>query len=1061
MLALALAPLLVTGCYRATGLQRNPNTAEVIPETGGDRVPGLKSIAGPGDYFVGNDFVQVAVDGTPYGSTLQQPLAGALSGGGIVDAGYVLLDSSYRRVAAPADVMNRLTPVVNQDPSLQMVFTQFNTTNPGYYSYLTMQGAISDPNHSIPGATWDGNNLVQGVAVTHMVFVGTLDHFLSVQTTVTNNSAATVGIQNIGDSLLQQGVAGYRFAVPATYDINGNVLNPRWGVEIPGSDFTQPLATAVQAHEVALISTELTSNTMDAHCAIGILPMDANNLLVTSDPQDVFTQLRPVVPQRLVVGSLASAAGLAPGASMVYNRRYYFVGGPSGAANYPSSTTGIFNMMDVDKFVNLRPETYGWFLFTVGGSAIRQGPVPAEIRIERNMGTEGSPVWELQRVECMSPVNSVSTPGSLPSSVLDVLLPTGSYRVVARNQTNEFVKTLFTNTWVNPADSTDNLVRYLQEPVVIQPGLPFVAAATDFVAPEAAQVMDSQGVPITSLYSIHLFASHEANSPVGNLQPQRFTFIGTNGTPNPVMRRMMTVDSVFSAGNKGPALSTAATAGQYQFRGGNMMFGTAFSNVMNAEFAFLPNPAYGSNAQNTYTVYGTRGPLSYLTSQPVAVFDGQTDIAHGFTTFPMGLPTGWTSLDLPGPSQATTGGYGNAEKLASAMAEGVQVVAATEMDVQVDPVTMQNQFLFGAGYPGLSPAQRTASLSDILRLHSGNGTDPFVVGARTSDLTGFGTVTALFPPVATPERNGGAASSTGWALADFITQAGGTFNVVNRPCGPQGLFTLQGFDPTVPLGTGVNAWWSGTGPLAFGATNGGFDALELIHAEGFDGTNAASATAWFNEFLQVRTDWFALLNQQKPTSFTKGLGFTGALYSLDTPVGLARTYLKAFVFTELDLNPIQSALQAGAAVASTGPFLDVSVSGVGPGGLVAGPNSSVTLDVNLTMTDWMPVDELRVIVNGQQVPVTSNGQTYTSIPTSALTSTASSPTIYSGSFTVAMPTAGTGSWIVVEAGVPLATTGIYRAGTPWNQIMQGMYPIAVTNPIFVDVTGAGYTPPGL
>jgi hypothetical protein len=50
--------------------------------------------------------------------------------------------------------------------------------------------------------------------------------------------------------------------------------------------------------------------------------------------------------------------------------------------------------------------------------------------------------------------------------------------------------------------------------------------------------------------------------------------------------------------------------------------------------------------------------------------------------------------------------------------------------------------------------------------------------------------------------------------------------------------------------------------------------------------------------------------------------------------------------------------------------------------------------------------------------------------------------------------------VVVEAGVPLATTGIYAAGTPWNLTMRGIYPIAVTNPIFVDVIGKGYTPPG-
>ena len=49
LLVFTALPLLVTGCYRSTGLSRQPMVAEIIPETGGDRVPGMKAIAGPGD----------------------------------------------------------------------------------------------------------------------------------------------------------------------------------------------------------------------------------------------------------------------------------------------------------------------------------------------------------------------------------------------------------------------------------------------------------------------------------------------------------------------------------------------------------------------------------------------------------------------------------------------------------------------------------------------------------------------------------------------------------------------------------------------------------------------------------------------------------------------------------------------------------------------------------------------------------------------------------------------------------------------------------------------------
>jgi len=53
------------------------------------------------------------------------------------------------------------------------------------------------------------------------------------------------------------------------------------------------------------------------------------------------------------------------------------------------------------------------------------------------------------------------------------------------------------------------------------------------------------------------------------------------------------------------------------------------------------------------------------------------------------------------------------------------------------------------------------------------------------------------------------------------------------------------------------------------------------------------------------------------------------------------------------------------------------------------------------------------------------------------------------------------AWIVVEAGVPISQIGPYRAGSAWSKVQKGMYPIAITNPIFVDVNGGGYVPPGL
>jgi hypothetical protein len=52
------------------------------------------------------------------------------------------------------------------------------------------------------------------------------------------------------------------------------------------------------------------------------------------------------------------------------------------------------------------------------------------------------------------------------------------------------------------------------------------------------------------------------------------------------------------------------------------------------------------------------------------------------------------------------------------------------------------------------------------------------------------------------------------------------------------------------------------------------------------------------------------------------------------------------------------------------------------------------------------------------------------------------------------------AWLVVEAGAPLNTTGTYRPeARAWNALMKGIYPMAMTNPIFLDLNGQGYAPP--
>jgi len=1032
----ALPALLVAlpglGCYRSTGMQRPDVVAEEISSAGGDRVRGLKAENAPGDFYLGNDYCEIAVDGTPFGT--RPGVAGAPGGGSIIDVGQVALDQNYKRVSMPTDALERLTPVLNQNPSVTLVFDRFRPVNTDTQGRIEMDGFVHDPEHKLTGASWDSQGRVQGVAVSHVVSLGKNERFFVLKTTVRNDSAAPLPIRNIGDLLVQAPSGGFRFNVPASEDGSDQTLTD-WGMDIPttgsGTVFGD-VANAVKAPMVAFMGVEPVGTTEDSHETLGILPLDADRLVVTSDPQQALNQTRPLFPQRLVAGSIP-VASLAPGASITHERRLYLTAGSTVTSGISNQASGIFNQMNSDRFT-LRPVDSGVLVFQPAGTAVRQGPYPSQFRIERQVGSD----WKLERLEWMEPFENSPSSGTYYAPELAVLLPVGTYRLVVKN-----AESILPKVFSSLVNSVSEERPDLPGPVAIEKGKTFVSNATlDYIAPEHDEVMGSFGTVLAAKATVHGFATRQLDGTTNSIQPARIAVVGQGATQDPALKRSRVLSSSFNQVYR-TNVPMDSNYGVFGFLAGNQVFAASMPSRNAMSFWLAPGD---------YRAYAIRGPLSYVESQDLRAFDGQTQTSHVFTAEMATLPSGWATFDLPGPSLATTGGMLPVEKLASALAEGVQIVGMTEQDRLMDSVSLAADFRKEFQVPTIVDADRTVI-----------GADPFVVESRTSSLGGYGSATALFVPAPRGERNGGARDSRTWTLADFLLQAEGQYNVVHRPRGPQGLFRPipegQGFNPAVPVGTGVNAWWSAPSSLSGGKTHGAFDALELLRAEGCD---PADPTPWFQEFIAVRTDWFALLNQQTPTFFTKGLGLSSARFSLDTPVGLARTYLKTTGFTQGTMTPVLEALQKGAAVASTGPLLDVTLTRAGgvavsPGGLVPGPVASVTLTVNLWAPNWVPVDQLRVTING--VTQVLDLATLQPLPT---TDAAYDKRHRRGTFTLTMP-AGKDAWVVVEAGVALSTTGVYGAGTPWNKLMKGIYPIAVTNPIFVKANGPGsaYTPPGL
>ena len=212
-----------------------------------------------------------------------------------------------------------------------------------------------------------------------------------------------------------------------------------------------------------------------------------------------------------------------------------------------------------------------------------------------------------------------------------------------------------------------------------------------------------------------------------------------------------------------------------------------------------------------------------------------------------------------------------------------------------------------------------------------------------------------------------------------------------------------------------------------GTTNNVFSLIELLE------------NVKYADYLKNRVDWFNILNKGY-----KKLAFGASNWPGATPyfTGNPRTYVYYDqgdnAFNEDDFL---AQFVSGHSFVSTGPFLDVKVNSAIPGDTVSVSSDNVDVTINVQAPDWIPVDEVRIIVNGEVVYRESVPQT-------------DNVNRYSKTVNVALPS--TDSYIVVECGATLENieAGILPQGT-FAKIYPNVQPLAFTNPIFVDRDGDG------
>ncbi len=235
------------------------------------------------------------------------------------------------------------------------------------------------------------------------------------------------------------------------------------------------------------------------------------------------------------------------------------------------------------------------------------------------------------------------------------------------------------------------------------------------------------------------------------------------------------------------------------------------------------------------------------------------------------------------------------------------------------------------------------------------------------------------------------------------------------------------FDPSLPLTTWPNRTLIEPDPVT-GVRDLDVDAFEILN-----GTHDWSPT----RRRALLTDWYALLRQGERLTGTANSDSHGK----SQQVGLPRNMITVSDddVASVDEAELLESIRRGRLVGTTGPLLDVRIGDAGLGDMSAG--AGATLEIRAYAAEWVPMSELRVLVNGEVVHRRLIGDE---------------------------PAAGLRREVVEV--LPLrfdadAFVTVEVEGEPderYSRVYPGQRPYAFSNPIYVDADSDGqWQPPGL
>ena len=361
----------------------------------------------------------------------------------------------------------------------------------------------------------------------------------------------------------------------------------------------------------------------------------------------------------------------------------------------------------------------------------------------------------------------------------------------------------------------------------------------------------------------------------------------------------------------------------------------------------------------TFFVYATRGPFWTLARGTVEVVAGDTATVDLSVAPLSGLvPDGALSADFHVHAGASfDSSFPERERALTFVSQGVDVIAATDHDVVTD-------------YQAAIAAQ---GLGDQVRVMPGMETTGHILflrppGSEVPKVVGHYNFWPLEYDPLMP-KNGGPddESMEPGAIFDLMEalSEGRAVRQLNHPLAEslfgrdEGYFSAVEYDwrVAVPSAAGDTP----EGQLA--RRPGGPDGARNIDHHVQEVMNGTSTHA----FLKYRQAWFSLLNQ----GLLRGGTANSDSHSLAVEVlGSPRNLVFAGMgLADFDVDTFNGHVKQGRMIGTNGPVIVATIDAagadpVGPSLSAFEPASGAELHVEVRAAPWIPVDEVRVIVNG-------------------------------------------------------------------------------------------------